>query len=353
MNNINPYEILSVSKDASQEEIKKAYRKLALQYHPDKNPDNKEAEEKFKEVANAYEILSDLDKKAKYDSGGFNNVNYEGGFNNAQDIFAKYGNMFNNGFFAGQRQQVRRGGDIRIKFKLTLEEINTGVIKTIKVNKHINCPTCQGSGLEPDGSMITCDKCNGKGQIVNVQNKLFGTMHTITTCDKCGGEGQIPNKPCKNCNGYGVVEGTDTLDISIPAGIYNDLQLTIEGKGNEIGRKGIPGNLLVLFDEYEHSNFIRNGMNLIHEHTISVPDAMLGTSLIIPTLDGKIKIQVKSGTQPNSLLTVKGKGLPNISDPNIKGDLIININVWIPTELNDEDKKLVENLKTIKNINKV
>ena len=359
------YEILGVSKSASESEIKKAYRQMALKYHPDKNPDDKEAEEKFKEAAEAYEVLSNPEKKGRYDQfghagmGGAGNGGYSGGMN-MDDIFSQFGDIFGGGgnpfesFFGGgggrgRSRTVNRGSNLRIKVKLTLEEVLNGVEKKIKVNKAISCNTCGGSGAQAGSSSFnTCGTCKGAGQVKRVTSSFLGQMQTITTCPTCNGEGQTIVNKCKACTGIGTQQSEEIISIQIPAGVAEGMQLNVQGKGNAAERGGIPGDLLVIIEEVEHPNLVRDGDHLIHDLYISFIDATLGTSVEIPTLDGKAKIKIDAGTQGGKVLRLKGKGLPSVNS-HYKGDLLVNINVWTPQQLSSEEKKALEKLRESEN----
>ena len=359
------YEVLGVSKSASESEIKKAYRQMALKYHPDKNPDDKEAEEKFKEAAEAYEVLSSPEKKSRYDQyghagmGGAGNGGYGGGMN-MDDIFSQFGDIFGNGggnpfesFFGGggrgRSRTVNRGSNLRIKVKLTLEEVLNGVEKKIKVNKAISCNTCGGSGAQAgSGSFNTCGTCKGAGQVKRVTSSFLGQMQTITTCPTCNGEGQTIVNKCKASTGSGTQQSEEVISIQIPAGVAEGMQLNVQGKGNAAERGGIPGDLLVIIEEVEHPSLVRDGDHLIHDLYISFIDATLGTSVEIPTLDGKAKIKIDAGTQGGKVLRLKGKGLPSVNS-HYKGDILVNINVWTPQQLSSEEKKTLEKLRESEN----
>lgn len=350
------YEVLGVSKNADAAEIKKAYRKLALQYHPDKNPDNKEAEERFKEAAEAYDVLSNEEKKRKYDqfghagfgggAGGF------GGGMSMDDIFSHFGDIFGGfggfgGFSGGGRsaRRVNRGTNLRVKVKLTLEEIATGVEKKIKVKKYVADAHCHGTGAKDGSSYSTCSTCKGSGQITRVQNTILGAMQTTSTCPTCEGEGKIINEKCLYCNGEGVELSEEVISLNIPAGVADGMQLSLGGKGNAARRGGINGDLIVLVEEEEHEELVRDGNDLLYNTFVGFPDAVLGDSVEIPTLEGKVKVKIEPGTQPGKILRLRGKGLPDVNGYG-KGDLLVKINVWIPKNLSKEDKKLVEELKT-------
>ncbi len=357
------YEILGVTKSSSEADIKKAYRQMALKYHPDKNPGDKEAEEKFKEAAEAYEVLSDADKKAKYDQFGHAGPGgYGGGHHmNMDDIFSQFGDIFGGGgnpfesFFGGGgggrggRRTVNRGSNLRIKVKLTLEEIAKGVEKKIKVNKAVSCKTCGGSGAQAgSGSFSTCGTCKGSGQVRRVTNSFLGQMQTITTCPTCNGEGQVIASKCKACHGSGTEHAEELITIQIPPGVAEGMQLTVSGKGNAAERGGIPGDLLIVIEEVQHESLQRDGDHLIYDLYISFVDAALGTSVEIPTLDGKAKIKIDAGTQGGKVLRLKGKGIPQLNSY-AKGDLLVNINVWTPQQLSSEEKKILEKLKDAEN----
>ncbi len=356
------YDVLGVSKSASADEIKKAYRKMAIKYHPDKNPDNKEAEEKFKEAAEAYEVLSNADKKSRYDQFGHAGMGGASGFGGSHmsmdDIFSHFGDIFGGAFGGGfggfggggrsQGRRVNRGSNLRVKVKLTLKDIAHGVEKKIKLNKYIECDVCHGSGSEPGSSPSTCPTCHGQGQVTRVTNTILGQMQTASTCPQCGGTGEIITKKCTTCHGNGIVKGEDVVSINIPAGVSEGMQLSVSGQGNAAARGGIPGDLIVLIEEIEDAVLMRDGNNLLHDLYISFVDAALGTTSEVPTVDGKARIKIAPGTQGGKVLRLKGKGLPDINGYG-KGDILINVNVWTPKELSKEERNILEKLKNSKN----
>jgi molecular chaperone DnaJ len=351
------YEILGVAKNAADDEIKKAYRKLAIKYHPDKNPDDKQAEEKFKEAAEAYEVLSDPEKRQRYNQFGHAGVGhggsgFGGGGMNMEDIFSQFGDIFGGafgGFGGGGRggRRVARGTNLRVKVKLTLKEIALGVEKKIKVNKHVACKTCSGTGAK-NGQYDTCRQCHGTGSITRVQQTILGAMQTQTTCSACHGEGRIVRDKCGTCHGDGIVREEEVININIPAGVAAGMQLSMNGKGNAAPRGGINGDLLVLIEEEEHPFLKREGNHLIYYLNIGFPDAALGTSVEIPTIDAKAKIKIEPGTQSGKMLRLKGKGLPDVNAYG-RGDLLVEISVYTPTNLSAEERKVVEQLKASKN----
>ena len=351
------YEVLGVQKSASADEIKKAYRKLAVKYHPDKNPGNKEAEEKFKEAAEAYSVLSDADKKAKYDQFGHAGVDgagpdFSGGFGNLNDILNDlFGGAFGGGFggfggFGGgqRRERVYRGRDIRVRVKLTLEEIARGVEKEISIEKNVPCPDCGGRGARNSSDIKTCPACNGTGQVQRVVNSFLGQTVTYSTCQQCGGEGKIISNPCHTCNGTGLVRQRETIKVKIPAGVEAGMQMTVQGEGHAAKNNGINGDLLVVIEEQEHPDFRREGSNLLYTKVISIVDAMLGCEVEIPCLDGKQKIRIEPGTQSGTVTRLRGKGLPSVNSYGT-GDLYVKIAVWIPKKLTKEEKALFESIR--------
>ena len=354
------YEILGVAKNAGDDEIKKAYRKLAIKYHPDKNPNDKSSEDKFKEAAEAYEILSNPEKRQRYDQFGHAGVNgaggaggFGGGGMNMDDIFSQFGDIFGGafgGFGGGGRsggRRVLRGTNLRVKVKLNLKDIANGVEKKIKVNKHVACKTCSGSGAR-NGQYDTCKTCNGTGAITRVQQTILGAMQTQSTCGVCGGEGRVVKDKCHTCHGDGIVREEEVISINIPAGVAEGMQLSMNGKGNAAPRGGINGDLLIVIEEEDHPELKREGNHLIYSLSIGFPDAALGTNVEIPTIDAKAKIKIDPGTQSGKVLRLKGKGLPDVNSYG-RGDLLVEISVYTPTHLSPEEKKTLENLKLSKN----
>lgn len=351
------YEVLEVDKNASEADIKKAYRKMAIKYHPDKNPDDHTAEEKFKEAAEAYEVLSNPEKKAKYDryghaglGGAAGGGGYGGGMS-MDDIFSQFGDIFGGAFgsaFGGgsssRGRRVNKGSNLRVKVRLNLSEIATGVEKKIKVSKYVSCKHCSGTGAENGGSYSNCSTCHGTGHVTRVTSTFLGQMQTTATCPTCSGEGRIITKKCVHCQGNGVVRDEEVISINIPAGVAEGMQLSLSGKGNAGARGGVPGDLIVLVEEEKHAELERDGNNLIHNLFISVPDATLGTQVEVPTVDGKARVKIAPGTQPGKILRLKGKGLPSVNSYG-NGDLLINVNVWIPKEVNKEERALLEKLQ--------
>ncbi|MCO6478393.1 MAG: molecular chaperone DnaJ [Phaeodactylibacter sp.] len=358
------YEVLGVGKDADGTAIKKAYRKMAIQYHPDKNPGDKSAEEKFKEAAEAYEVLSDPDKKARYDRYGHAGVSghggggFSGGGMTMEDIFQQFGDIFGDSgspfdsFFGSGRTRARprgqRGSNLRIKVTLTLEEIASGVTKKIKVKKHVTCDQCNGSGAKDSSSVQTCSTCRGAGYVRQVKNTFLGQMQTTVTCPTCNGSGQQVTASCPKCKGDGRMYGEETLDIEIPAGVEEGMQLSLRGKGNAGAKGGPPGDLLINIEEKPHEFLQRDGMNLIHELYLNFADAALGTSVEVPTIDGRVKIKIPAGTQSGKIFRLKGKGMPSVQAYGT-GDQLIHVNVWTPKKVNDEERELLEKLKSMPN----
>lgn len=356
------YEILGVNKNASEDEIKKAYRKLAIKYHPDKNPDDKQAEEKFKEAAEAYEVLSNAEKRQRYNQFGHagvggaagGNGGYGGGGMNMDDIFSQFGDIFGgafggSGFGGGSRsgRRVNRGSNIRIKVKLNLNEVANGVEKKLKVTKHVACNTCKGSGAK-NGQYDVCKMCNGTGVFTHVQQTILGAMQTQTTCNSCHGEGKIIKDKCGTCHGDGVVRGEEVISVNIPAGVAEGMQLSMSGKGNAAPRGGVNGDLLIVIEEEEHKELKRDGNNLVYHLFIGFPEAALGSQVEIPTIDGKVKIKIDPGTQSGKMLRLKGKGLPDVNSYG-KGDLLVDVNIYTPANLSPEEKKMLEQLRESKN----
>jgi molecular chaperone DnaJ len=354
------YEVLGISRSASPEEIKKAYRKLAIQYHPDKNPGDKQAEEKFKEVAEAYAVLSDPQKRSRYDQFGHAGMQGQpdfGGFSNIEDIFSAFGDIFGGGFgdiFGGgsrrrRTRQTNRGSDLQLKLKLNLGEIATGAKKKIRVKKYVPCETCNGSGSSKGSRTIDCIACNGTGEIRQVSQSLFGQVVNVTTCGRCHGEGKIVSDPCRTCNGEGRVLGQKMIEIDVPAGVSSGNYIPLRGEGN-IGKRGGPsGDLIVYIEEESHPIFERSGNDVIMVLPISFPDATLGASLEIPTLTGKVKINIRAGTQPGKILRLRNKGIPNVHGAGI-GDQLVQVQVYVPTKLTSDEKAKIKDLLNSSNI---
>lgn len=359
------YEVLEVTKNASAEEIKKAYRKQALKFHPDRNPGDKASEDKFKEAAEAYEILSDPQKKARYDQFGHAGVGNAGGFNGAggmsmDDIFSHFGDIFSDlgfGGFGGYSsrggggrggRQVARGSNLRIKVKLDLGEIEKGVEKKLKVSKYIPCDVCKGTGAKDGSAYSTCSTCRGSGHVTRVTNTFLGQMQTTQVCPSCDGEGKTITDKCPKCSGEGVMRGEEVISVRIPAGVGEGMQLSVSGKGNAARRGGINGDLLVIIEEEKHPDLIRDGNDILYNLYISVTQASLGAHVEIPTLDGKVKIKIEPGTQPGKILRLRGKGLPEVNTYG-KGDLLVSINVWIPKNVSRDERKVLEKLDESEN----
>lgn len=359
------YEILGVNKSSSADEIKKAYRKVAMQFHPDRNPGDKEAEEKFKEAAEAYEVLSDQDKRAQYDRYGHAGVNNgRGGFSgqgmNMDDIFSNFGDIFGDDIFGsffgggggrqrgGGRARGTRGSNLRIKLKMNYEEIAKGATKTVKVKKYTGCTTCSGSGAKDKNSVQNCATCGGSGQVRKVTNTFLGQMQTVGTCPTCSGEGSTITNKCTSCKGEGRVYTEETMNIDIPAGVQEGMQLSLSGKGNAGERGGASGDLIVLIEEEQHPELQRDNNNVIYDMYITFPDAVFGANLEVPTIDGRAKIKIPAGTQGGKIFRLKGKGFPSVNSYE-KGDQLIHINVWTPQELSKEEKDAVEKFRESSN----
>jgi molecular chaperone DnaJ len=354
------YEILGVAKNATDAEIKKAYRKVAIQYHPDKNPDNPEAEDKFKEAAEAYEVLSNADKRARYDRFGHDAARgggggYSGGGMNMEDIFSQFGDIFGGGspfgdaFGGGRRgQRVRKGSDLRIRIKLNLKEAAEGVTKKIKVKRQDSCKSCNGNGSKNGTSVQTCGTCNGAGVIQQVQRTMLGNMMTQSTCPTCQGRGKKIIEKCGECYGDGVIPQEDLLEIKIPAGVAEGMTLSMSGKGNMPPGGGVAGDLQILIEEEPHEELQRDGNNVVYELYISVPQAALGDSVEIPTISGKAKIKIEEGTQGGKILRLKGKGIPDVNGYGT-GDQLVHVNVWTPKSLSKEEKEMMEKLMNSSN----
>lgn len=348
------YEVLGVSKNATDDELKKAYRKKAIQYHPDKNPGDKEAEEHFKEVAEAYDVLSDPQKRSRYDQfghaglGGAAGGGFGGGGMSMEDIFSRFGDLFGGfggfGGFSdmggGSRRRVRRGSDLRVRVKLSLADISKGVEKKVKVKKQVVCSKCRGDGTEEANGKTTCQTCHGTGVVTRVSNTFLGAMQTQSTCPTCHGEGEIITKPCSKCKGEGVEIGEEVISFHIPAGVAEGMQMSVNGKGNAAPRGGVNGDLIVVIAEEPDPNLIRNGNDLIYNLLISVPLAIKGGSVEVPTIDGRAKIRIEAGTQPGKMLRLRNKGLPSVNGYGT-GDQLVNVNVYIPESIDTKDEQAI------------
>ncbi len=356
------YDILGVSRDADSGTIKKAYRKLALKYHPDRNPGDQTAEEKFKEAAEAYEVLSDEQKRARYDRFGHAGMGNGGGFSGGmtmEDIFQQFGDIFGEGspfesFFGGaagggrRRARGKKGANLRIRVSLTLDEIAKGATKKIKVKKQVTCDVCDGSGAKDSSSVRTCGTCGGSGYVRQVRSTFLGQMQTTTTCPTCNGAGEVVTENCPKCKGNGAVQGEETIEVEIPAGVEEGMQLSLRGKGNAGLRGGPAGDLLISIEEKPHDYLQRDGQNLVYELYLNFADAALGTSVEVPTIEGKVKIKVPSGTQSGKIFRLREKGLPSVQAYG-RGDQLIHVNVWTPKKLNDEERSLLEKLRQMPN----
>ncbi len=364
------YEVLGVSKNANADEIKKAYRKLAIKYHPDKNPDDKEAEEKFKEAAEAYDVLSNDEKRRRYDQfghsmgsqgfggGGFGGFGggFGGGFT-MEDIFAQFGDIFGGHFggsgfggAAGGRTRQRRGSDLRIRVRLTLDEIANGATKNLKIPTYVECEHCKGNGAKNGTAFTSCQQCQGTGTIIRQMQTIFGIQQERTICPSCEGSGKVITERCDHCHGEGIVRKDEQVTFNIPAGVSDNMTLTVKGKGNAPRRGGVRGNLQVVIEEIKHPELIRDGNDIIYNLMLDLPTAILGGSVEVPTISGRARLKIDPGTQPGKVLRMRGKGLPSPENSSVRGDELINIMVYIPEKLSNEEKKAIENLRGSANI---
>ncbi len=356
------YEVLSVSKNATADEIKKAYRQKAIQFHPDRNPGDKDAEEKFKEAAEAYDVLSNEEKRQRYDRFGHAGVGssaasggFGGGGMSMEDIFSQFGDLFGGhfggfgGFGSSSRSRtVQRGSDLRVRVKLTLKEIATGVEKKIKVKKYVPCSHCHGNGAADSQAISSCSTCHGSGFVTRVANTILGQMQTQSTCPTCGGTGETITRKCPHCNGEGVTRAEEVITLNIPAGVGEGMQLSMSGKGNAARRGGMNGDLLVVIEEERHPELIRDENDLVYNLLLTVPQAALGDSVEVPTVDGRVKVKIEPGTQPGKVLRLRNKGLPSVNSYGT-GDLLINISVYIPEKLTETEKSKIKELANAEN----
>lgn len=363
------YEVLGVDKNATEDEIKVAYRKLAIKYHPDRNPGNKEAEEKFKEAAEAYDVLHDPDKRAQYDQFGFDGPSgsgfggFGGGGMDMDDIFSMFGSVFggHSGFGdfsgfggsgrGGSRQRVYQGSNLRLKVKLSLQDIASGVTKKFKVREDVKCTACNGTGAEGGSQPETCPTCHGSGIVTRTVRSMFGMMQTQSECPTCHGEGTVIKNKCKACGGSGVVKGDNIVEINIPAGVEEGMVLNVHGKGNAGPHNGVPGDIQVLIEEEPDKTFVRDKQDVIYNLLLDFPTAALGGEAEIPTIDGKkIALKIDPGTQPGKTVRLRGKGLPAVKGYGSGlGDLIVNMSVFVPKKLNKDEKKAIEQLRKSEN----
>ena len=355
------YEVLGVEKNADADTIKKAYRKAAIKYHPDKNPGDKEAEEKFKEAAEAYDVLSNEEKRARYDRFGHAGMNggaagggyggFSGGGFSMEDIFEQFGDIFGGafggfgGFGGGGRSRPRRnrGSDIRVTVKLTLKEVSEGVTKKLKINKTVACEKCGGTGAKDSSAYATCTKCGGSGYVITVQNSFFGRMQTQSVCPDCQGAGRIIKDKCDKCKGEGTERGQEVIEVNIPAGVAHGMALTVRGRGNAARQGGDNGDLIVVIEEEPNMELRRDGRDLVHNLNITVTTALLGGEVEIPTIDGRVRIKIAPGTHAGKILRLRGKGLPDVNGYT-RGDIVVVVDVTFPDELTKEERKLVEQL---------
>ncbi|MDA3881995.1 MAG: molecular chaperone DnaJ [Bacteroidales bacterium] len=357
------YEVLGVSKNATKDELKKAYRKLAIKYHPDKNPGDKKAEDTFKEAAEAYEMLSNDEKRQRYDQ--FGHAGFQGaggggfsGFSNMEDIFSHFGDIFEGfggfggfgggGSSRGGRRAVRKGSNIRVKVTLTLQDVVNGVEKKLKITKKVACSSCDGTGAESSSGVETCSTCHGSGYVTRVTNTILGQMQQQSPCPTCGGEGTVISQKCTSCYGEGVVDGEETVTVKIPAGVGEGMQLNVAGKGNAARRGGVPGDLIVLITEESHPSLERDGNDILYELPISFPDAVLGATVEVPTIEGNVKIKIDSGTQPGKILRLRGKGIPDINGYG-RGDFLVHVQVFVPKSVSKEEKSMLEEINKSEN----
>lgn len=362
------YEVLGVSKNATADELKKAYRKKALQYHPDRNPGDKDAEEKFKEAAEAYDVLSDPNKRARYDQFGHNmgqsfggGGGFSGGGMSMEDIFSHFGDIFGGGAgfggfggFGGAtgaraRRRTPRGSDLRIKVKLTLKEISEGVSKTLKIPRYVACDSCKGTGARDGNAYTTCSRCNGSGTVITTQQTILGTMQSTAVCPDCHGEGRIITEKCTHCGGEGITRKEEVVSFNIPAGVTDGMILTLKGKGNAARHGGVNGDLLVVIEEERDPELIRDGNDIIYNLMLDFPTAALGGSVEVPTLTGRARVKIAPGTQPGKVLRLRGKGLPSTEGYGT-GDELVNIMVYVPENLDDKEKAAIESLKDSHNV---
>lgn len=352
------YEVLGVSKDASENEIKKAYRNMAMKYHPDRNSDDPEAEKKFKEASEAYEVLGDSEKRQQYDRFGHQGVNGGSGFGGRgtgfedigfEDIFSRFSDIFGSEFGGGGRSRSRRstgqqGSDMKLRIELSLEEIAFGTEKKLKVKKYIKCDECNGTGAETEEDFETCGTCNGMGEVRQVRKTMLGQMVNVQPCPECQGEGRIIRNKCSKCGGEGRYKGKETVKVNVPSGVSEGNYITLRGKGNAGKRGGEAGALVVLIEEKEHEHFERDGNDIYYDLVLSVPDAILGTEVKVPTLKGKAKINIEKGIQPGKLLRMSGKGIHGLKRSGV-GDQYVRVNVYIPEDLNEEELEHIEALR--------
>jgi molecular chaperone DnaJ len=359
------YEILGVSKNSGNDEVKAAYRKLALQFHPDRNPDNKEAEDKFKEASEAYEVLSDPDKKARYDRYGHDGMKMGADFHqysNINDIFSNFGDIFGGSIFeeffggssrrrGGQRRSMaERGSDLKIRLPLTIEEIATGIEKTLKIKRMNICDECNGLGAKSSADYKTCYTCQGSGEIRNVSRSVFGQFVNITACNTCGGSGQTVANPCSKCGGECRVNFEDTVKVNVPPGVETGNYIPVRSKGHAGKRGGEAGDLIVVIEEKDHEEFTRNGDDVLYNLTISFPEAALGAEIEIPVINGRESIKIEPGTQPGSYIKLRDKGIPHLNSYG-KGDFIVKLSVFVPKSVNSKEKTLIKELSESTNIN--
>jgi molecular chaperone DnaJ len=355
------YEVLGVEKGTNKDDIKKAYRKMAMQYHPDRNPGDASAEEKFKEAAEAYEVLSDDDKRARYDRYGHAGMQGGGGGGqySAEDIFSRFSDIFGQGspfesFFGGgrggqrQRQRGQRGSDLRVKVALTMEEIYNGVEKRIKLNRYVSCETCNGNGAEGADGYRTCDTCNGSGEVRRQAGGGFFQQIVVSACPTCQGDGRVISRPCRSCGGEGRTESNSVVEVNFPAGIAEGMQMSMRGRGNAGRRGGPAGDLIIMIEETPHDEFERDGDNLVYELWLNFADAALGTSVEVPTLSGKTRFKIAPGTQSGKIFRLKGKGFSVVNGYG-RGDQLIQVHVWVPKNLSRDERTMLEKLKDSSN----